>query len=307
MRTGARLMAVGSMEDATAEPMDELRRLAYRLMPIDQRAAEAVHSIVGSLTAPLQVLVAGRSGVGRSAVVRLLESDDRATRRVGGAPVIPTETRAFDVPGASDPDLTHHCVVYVVVDGVRDVDRRAARRLSDRGFVVVNKADRVGDGWEAAVGRAAEIADEVGTVTVPLVALTGEGGGAVFDVLARILETAWWRRVDGMRSVLDRLAAVADADEAGAQDEVERYLADEGGVIFAATAVLVRPELQAFVAAAPARPNTVDEALRCATWWGGQAQREHPAWPDAISLVQRAYVRRWASLGGRPDRPEVAP
>ncbi|WP_283263162.1 GTPase domain-containing protein [Rhodococcus sp. IEGM 1379] len=300
-------MSAGSLEDASAEPMDELRRLAYRLMPIDQRAAEAVHSIVGSLTAPLQVLVAGRSGVGRSAVVRLLESDNRAARRVGGAPVIPTETRAFDVPGAIDPDLTHHCVVYVVVDGIRDVDRRAARRLSDRGLVVVNKADRVGDGWEAAVGRATEIAHELGTATVPLVALTGEGGGAFFDALARIVEAQWWRRVDGMRAVLERVAAGADADEAGAQDEVERYLGADSGVTFAATAALVRPELKEFVAAAPALPETVDEALRCATWWGGQAQREHPSWPDAVSLVQRAYVRRWASLGGRPAGSEGAP
>ncbi|TSD50582.1 hypothetical protein FFI94_025240 [Rhodococcus sp. KBS0724] len=296
-----------SLDDACVAPMDELRRLAYRLMSIDQHAAEAVHSIVGSLTAPLQVLVAGRSGVGRSAVTRLLESDAFASHRVGGAPVIPTETRAFDVPGATDPDLSSHCVVVVVVDAIRDADRRAVGQVSDHCLAVLNKADHIGDGWEDALARAAEISGELSAVTVPLVALTGQGREALFDELSPILELWWWRRVDGIRSILARVAAGAEVGEsAGARDEVEQYLRTDSGLIFAATGALTRPELCEFVADAPPTPTTAEDARRCAQWWGGPTQREHPAWAESISLVHRAYVRRWVLLGGERDRSEVS-
>ena len=307
VKVWARIVPAVSLDDACAPPMDELRRLAYRLMSIDQHAAEAVHSIVGSLTAPLQVLVAGRSGVGRSAVTTLLESDVFASHRVGGAPVIPTETRAFDVPGAIDPDLSSHCVVVVVVDALRDADRRAVGRTSDHCLAVLNKADHIGDGWEDALTRAAEISGDLSVVTVPLVALTGQGREAFFGELSPLLEMWWWRRVDGIRSILDRVAAGAEAAEvAGARDEIEQYLRTDSGLIFAATGALVRPELRGFVASAPPAPTTVEEARRCAQWWGGPTQREHRAWADAISLVHRAYVRRWVLLGGERERSEMS-
>ena len=307
VKAWARIVPAVSLDDACVAPMDELRRLAYRLMSIDQHAAEAVHSIVGSLTAPLQVLVAGRSGVGRSAVTRLLESDAFAGHRVGGAPVIPTETRAFDVPGATDPDLSSHCVVVVVVDAIRDADRRAVGRVSDHCLAVLNKADHIGDGWEDALARAAEISGEVSAVTVPLVALTGQGREALFDELSPILELWWWRRVDGIRSILARVAAGAEEGEsAGARDEVEQYLRTDSGLIFAATGALTRPELCEFVAGTPPTPTTAEDARRCAQWWGGPTQREHPAWAESISLVHRAYVRRWVLLGGERDRSEVS-
>ena len=307
VKAWARIVPAVSLDDACVAPMDELRRLAYRLMSIDQHAAEAVHSIVGSLTAPLQVLVAGRSGVGRSAVTRLLESDAFPSHRVGGAPVIPTETRAFDVPGATDPDLSSHCVVVVVVDAIRDADRRAVGRVSDHCLAVLNKADHIGDRWEDALARAAEISGEVSAVTVPLVALTGQGREALFDELSPILELWWWRRVDGIRSILARVAAGAEAGEsAGARDEVEQYLRTDSGLIFAATGALTRPELCEFVAGAPPTPTTAEDARRCAQWWGGPTQREHPAWAESISLVHRAYVRRWVLLGGERARSEVS-
>lgn len=310
VQTWARIVPAASLEDACASPMDELRGLAYRLMSVDRRGAETVHSIVGSLTAPLQVLVAGRSGVGRSAVTRLIETDDRGPRRIGGAPVIATEMRALDVPGVNDPDLSDHCIVLVVVDAIRDADRRAATRMSDHGMVVVNKADHIGDAWEAAITRAAEISAELATVALPLAALTGRGGEALFGELSRALETSWWRRADGIRSVLECIAAGArvgdiyKADVSRARDAVEQYLCTDSGLIFAATAALVRPDLREFTMAAPALPITMADARACALWWGGPAQREHPAWSDAISVVHRAYVRRWVLLGGEPDAPE---
>lgn len=152
----SRMLPAESIDDACSEPIDQLRALAYRLTSIDSGAAEVVHSVLGSLTAPLELVVAGRAGVGRSSLARILRRDDRFSRRVVGAPVVVTESRAFDVPGTSNPDLGRRCVVYVVVDAVRDVDGRAIARVSDRVVVAANKADLFGPRWDEALGRAAE-------------------------------------------------------------------------------------------------------------------------------------------------------
>ncbi|KIM17347.1 hypothetical protein QV65_06285, partial [Rhodococcus erythropolis] len=64
------MLPAESIDDACAEPIDHLRALAYRLTSIDSGAAEAVHSVLGSLSAPLELVVAGRAGVGRSSLAR---------------------------------------------------------------------------------------------------------------------------------------------------------------------------------------------------------------------------------------------
>ncbi len=58
------MLPAESIDDACSEPIDQLRALAYRLTSIDSGAAEAVHSVLGSLTAPLELVVADGPGWG---------------------------------------------------------------------------------------------------------------------------------------------------------------------------------------------------------------------------------------------------
>lgn len=293
-----RMPAADMLDDAYVEPVEELRALAYRLTSVDAVAAEAVHSVLGSLIAPIELAVAGRAGVGRSAIARLLDADGWFSAGVGGAPVVVTETRAFDAPDTSDPDLGQRCVVYVVVDAVREADRRAIARVSERAVVAANKADLFRDRWDAATGRAAEIAEAVGVHTVPLVALTGRGTDELFAALTPLLEAQWWERVERIGPALARAAS---RNVAG-RDEIEEYLGSDSAVLFSAAAALMRGDVRAVLRYAPECPCTAEDALECARWWAGRATEE-PDLRQASVLIRRGYLRRWALLGGDAAAP----
>ncbi|MDJ0488024.1 GTPase domain-containing protein [Rhodococcus qingshengii] len=300
-REWSRMLPAESIDDACSEPIDQLRALAYRLTSIDSGAAEAVHSVLGSLTAPLELVVAGRAGVGRSSLARILGRDDRFSRRVVGAPVVVTESRAFDVPGTSNPDLGRRCVVYVVVDAVRDVDGRAIARVSDRVVVAANKADLFGPRWDEALGRAAEISENVGVPTVPVETLTGRGVEELFAALGPVLEAQWWGRVEQIGPALRRSGSRSIAG----RDEIELYLSSDSAVLFGAAAAMMSPEIRALRQGEPPDPRTADDAGTCSRWWSELVNESEQCPQQRVSLIRRGYVRRWAQLGGDRSAPAV--
>lgn len=300
-RGWSQMLPADSAEDACGGPLDQLRELARRLTSLDARAAESVHGALGSVVAPLEVVVAGRSGVGRSTLTRALEADERMSATIGGARPVFTQSRPFDVPGTEDPDLRGRIVLYVVVDAVRDADRRAIADASDRVIVAVNKADLFGQRWDAARGRAAEIADEVGARACAVTAQTGQGIDELSAAVAALAERQWWGRVERIGPSLAR--AAVDAGAGAARDAIEEYLGSDDAVLLAAAAALMRSDVRAALEAAPSSPRTADEAVECARWW--EELPSETLAPQVCSLIVRGFVRRWALLGGDRSAPAV--
>ncbi|MFC9789770.1 hypothetical protein [Rhodococcus sp. NPDC127528] len=246
-------------------------RLLHSLGEADRTAAATIGRVARQVDAVIRVEVTGRSGVGKSAFVAALGP-------IPGAVV--EQTASWDVPGASDPDLTADVVVLVVVDPPRSADRAALRAAGDRALVVLSKADTLGDPQ----GAADRCAEELGASCLA-VAAVGEVTGldAVRDAFAV--------RVAAIRS--ERSAALladlrSHSGVAALRDQIEAYLASDEGVRLAAVAS--GEPVPAGESASQALRRALDWRHRMATTRDARAMR-------AALTLQRDAVRSWGRDG----------
>ncbi len=137
----------------------ELGRLIERVRSADPEAATPVRAAIEDYERPLLIHIAGRAGVGKSAVASALGLD--------GA----IETTAVDSPDAPDPTLDGDVVIYVVAETAMRADRDALATVpAENKVVLLNKADAIDSDWSAALARANEYTNSLGVHTVPLVA-----------------------------------------------------------------------------------------------------------------------------------------
>lgn len=137
----------------------ELGRLIERVHGADAGAADAVRRAVEEFERPVVVQIAGRAGVGKSAVAKALGID--------GA----VETSAVDNPDAPDPMLDGDVVIYVLAEAATQADRDALATVpAENKVVLLNKADAIDGEWAAALARANEYTHSLGAHAVPLVA-----------------------------------------------------------------------------------------------------------------------------------------
>ncbi len=190
----------------------------------------AARQALDEATGPIRIQVAGRAGVGRTAVVGVLA-------RAGLGSV--TESSAVDVPGAADPVLDGDVVVYVLSGALRTPDVDALRR-APRGATIalVNKADLLAS-WGVALRIAAECEAETGVRTLPLVGrepAPGTPDGAA-DVVAAVAAAA---RIAQARRGRAALKVLAEAAARGPdRDVLESYLRSDEAVRLAAAAAEV--------------------------------------------------------------------
>ncbi|MGC0365868.1 hypothetical protein ABH922_003852 [Rhodococcus sp. 27YEA15] len=294
----ARMVPSTSLSALATDTIGALDQLAERIRSGDADLADAVEAVRDELGAPLEVAVAGRAGVGRSRLADMLRADVSLAATASG-PISVTELAAFDVPGAEDPDLRERCVVYVVVDSIREADRRAVSGAHGRVVVALNKADLVGDGWGDAERRAVEIAEDFGVPTVAVSSSDGRGGDGVRREILGLLEAQWWRRVELIGPVLE---AAPSIDGVG-RDAIEDYLCSDESVLLSGAAAMASPLSAGLVDASPPPPQTAQQAWDCVQWWtrhGGEATES--ARP-ACTSIRRAYLRQWARLGGDRSAP----
>ncbi|WP_305092813.1 hypothetical protein [Prescottella sp. R16] len=194
----------------------------------------AAWQAVSDLAAPIRIQVAGRAGVGRSSVVRLLERAGWDT-----VDMSPVDTTPVDAPGGDDPVLDGDVVVYVLSGPPRTPDIAALAAAPDGSTVaVVNKAD-LQPSWAEATRIAVETETGTGVPTLPLVALERGGGEDGRERVRAAVDTAIRTvRARRSRSALTLLAeAAARGPDRGVlenylrSDEAARLRADAATVL----------------------------------------------------------------------------
>ena len=150
------------------------------------------------------------------------------------------------------PRSGRRCVVYVVVDAVRDVDGRAIARVSDRVVVAANKADLFGPRWDEALGRAAEISENVGVPTVPVETLTGAASKSCSRALGPVLEAQWWGPGRADRPGAEAICLAQRCGQ-GRDRVVSEF---DSAVLFGAAAAMMSPEIRALRQGEPPDPRT---------------------------------------------------
>lgn len=146
----------------------ELGQLIERVRSADANAAAAVRGAIDDFERPVVVHIAGRAGVGRSAVAKALGID--------GA----VETTAVDSPDDPDPTLDGDVVIYVLAAAATRADRDALATVpAENKVVLLNKADAIDGDWAAALATANEYTHSLGVHTVPLVAGLGATASTV--------------------------------------------------------------------------------------------------------------------------------
>ncbi|GGF93444.1 hypothetical protein GCM10007304_04170 [Rhodococcoides trifolii] len=171
---------------------------------------ERVAGSIARWTAPLRVGVAGRPGVGKSAVARALG-------QVSG--VTPVEVHVVDSPDIPDAILDADLVLYVIVRTPHPADLEAlsGRHATDT-VVVLAKADTL-------VDRDTAAAQAQASTSLPVVAIdTGDEADA--STLRAVVEAAF----EGVASRRSR-ALLAELEAAGAAEPsvceaVEAFLRD---------------------------------------------------------------------------------
>ncbi|WP_137723885.1 hypothetical protein [Prescottella subtropica] len=180
----------------------------------------AARQAASDLAAPIRIQVAGRAGVGRSSVVRLLEQAgwDAVDMSL-------VETSPVDAPGSDDPTLDGDVIVYVLSGAPRTPDV-AALRAAPAGVTVavVGKAD-LQRSWAEATRIAVETESGTGVPTLPLVAHDAAASGGE-DGRARALDAvATAVRTAGAYRARSALTALAEAAARGPdRDVLENYL-----------------------------------------------------------------------------------
>lgn len=187
----------------------------------------AARQALDAATLPIRIQVAGRAGVGRTAVVGVLE-------RAGFGSV--TEASAVDAPGADDPVLDGDVVVYVLSGAPRTPDVDALRRAPrDATVALVNKADLLAS-WGVALRIAGECEAETGVRTLPLVGRETAPGSpdGVTDAAAAVAACVHGAQARRGRAALKTLAEAAARGPD--RDILESYLRSDEAVRLAAHA-----------------------------------------------------------------------
>ncbi|NLU83709.1 hypothetical protein [Rhodococcus sp. HNM0569] len=263
----------------------ELDALAAALPGADAHAAaQAAHV----LRAPVRIQIAGRAGVGRTTLARVLGTRRDAHVEVA-APV--------DAPGAPDPVLDAEVVVYVFVDGVRDADRAALRKLDPAGAItVLGKVDTMPDRAAADAAADACRAD----VGIPGFALDARGAGTSaerhesgFSAVAAAVDVRVRRALAARGArIVRELRARAVASRAG-RDALESFVAGDSAVELEAADARGAFDTDALgrgsVGDEPYDDGTADAALRQAAWWRARDASAR----SAADAIVRQRVRLW--------------
>ncbi|MGU3437942.1 hypothetical protein ACNHUS_33645 [Actinomycetes bacterium M1A6_2h] len=177
---------------------------------VGRPGGEAVEESIARWATPVRVAVAGRPGVGKSAVVGALGP-------IGG--VTPLEVHGVDSPDAADVTLDADLLLDVIVRTPHPADLEAlSGRTAADTVVVLAKADALADRDEAAQRAEA-------STSLPVVAVNT---GDVVDVstLRSVADVAVERIArDRLRALIDRLEC-AGAAEPSVREAVETFLRD---------------------------------------------------------------------------------
>src|SRR5574340_381830 len=154
---GVAVMQVAATRQVGGFDAEMLSGLADEVSGLHADAGRNVHAVINRGAAPIRIQVSGRSGVGKTTVVRALGLLEGTSPPEGaGWPegIEAVETGGVDSPGVDDPRLDADVVIYVLADSVRAPDRAALARVDpNRAVGVLTKADAVSHSWADVVNR----------------------------------------------------------------------------------------------------------------------------------------------------------
>lgn len=155
-----------------------VRELAGTLSIRDQDLGHDIGTAVDRCFAPLRIQVSGRTGVGKTAVRRVLAAHHDL--RHGDIEIV--EAASIDVPRSPDPDLDGDIVVHVMASGVQPSDVAAVTAASEV-VAVLAKADTLDDSMGVVRRASATLGAQVHPIMGTIASAVLAGRPQTFDAL----------------------------------------------------------------------------------------------------------------------------